>query len=55
MCGSSRPQMFCKKGVLRNFGKFTWKYLYHNFFFNEVADLHLQLYWERDSGTGIFM
>ena len=25
---SSRPEVFCKNGVLRNFGKFTGKHLY---------------------------
>ena len=33
-----------RKGVLRNFGKFTGKNLCHNFFFNKVAGLGLQLY-----------
>ena len=26
-CRSSRPEVFCKKGVLRNFTKFTGKHL----------------------------
>ena len=30
---SSRPEMFCKKGVLRNFAKFTGKHLCHSLFF----------------------
>ena len=30
---SSRPKMFCKKGVLKNFAKFTGKYLYQSLFF----------------------
>ena len=29
---SSRPEVFCKKGVLRNFAKFTGKHLCHIFF-----------------------
>ena len=35
---SSRPEMFCKKGVLRNFAKFTGKHLCQRLFFNKVAD-----------------
>ena len=29
--------MFCGKGVLRNFAKFTWKHLYQSLFFDKVA------------------
>ena len=29
---------FCKRGVLRNFSKFTGKHLYQSLFFNKVAD-----------------
>ena len=36
---SSRPEVFCKKGVLKNFAKITGKHLCHSLFFNEVADL----------------
>ena len=36
---SSHPEVFCKKGVLRNFAKFTGKHLKQSFFFNKVADL----------------
>ena len=36
---SSCPEMFCKKGVLRNFTKFTGKHLCQSFFFNKVAGL----------------
>ena len=34
---SSRPEVFCKKGVLRNFAKFTGKHLCQILFFNKVA------------------
>ena len=34
---SSRPEMFCKKEVLRNFPKFTRKHLRQSLFFNRVA------------------
>ena len=32
----SHPEMFCKKGVLRNFAKFTGKHLCQSLFFNKV-------------------
>ena len=35
---SSRPEVFCEKGVLRNFSKFTGKQLCQSLFFNRVAD-----------------
>ena len=34
---SSRPEVFYKKGVLRNFAKFTGKHLCQSLFFNKVA------------------
>ena len=34
---SSRPGVFCEKGVLRNFAKFTGKHLCQRLFFNKVA------------------
>ena len=36
---SSRLNVFCKKGVLRNFAKFTGKHLCQSLFFNKVAGL----------------
>ena len=39
MCKSSRPDVFCKKGVLKNFTKFAGKHLCQNLFFNKVAGL----------------
>ena len=38
-CRSSHPEMFCKKGVLRNFAKFTGKHVCQNLFFKKVAGL----------------
>ena len=32
---SSRPEMFCEKGVLKNLAKFTGKHLRWSFFFNK--------------------
>ena len=36
---SSRLEVFCRKGVLRNFGKFTGKHLCQSLLFNKVAGL----------------
>ena len=33
---SSRPVVFCKKGVLRSFTKFTGKHLCRSLYFNKV-------------------
>ena len=38
---SSRPEVFCKKGVLKNFAQFTGKHLCQGLFFNKVAGLRL--------------
>ena len=34
---SSRPNLFCEKGVLRTFANFTGKHLRQTLFFNKVA------------------
>ena len=34
-------KVFCKKGVLRNFAKFTGKHLCYSLFFNKVAGLRV--------------
>ena len=34
---SGRPEVFCNKGALRNFAKFTGKNLCQSLFFNKVA------------------
>ena len=36
---SNCPEVLCKKGVLRNFAKFTAKHLCQSLFFNKVAGL----------------
>ena len=46
---SSRSEVFCKKGVLRNFAKFVGKHLCQSLFFNKVAGLSLT------SGTGVLL
>ena len=49
---SSRPELFCKKCVLKNFTKFTGKHLRQSLFFKKVAGIRLQLSLKKDSGTG---
>ena len=39
---SSRQEVFCEKGVLRNFTKFAGKHLCQSLFFNKVAGLRPQ-------------
>ena len=41
--GSSRPEVFCKKGILTNFAKFAAKHLCQSLFFNKVAGLRPEL------------
>ena len=36
---SSRQVVFCKKGILKNFAKFTGKHLCQSLYFNKVAGL----------------
>ena len=40
---SSQPEVFCEKGVLKNFAKFTEKHLCLSLFFNKVTGLWLLL------------
>ena len=35
------PEVYCRKGVLKSFAKFTWKHLCQSLFFNKVACLRL--------------
>ena len=49
----SHPEVFCGKGVLRNFAKVTGKHLFQSLFFNKVAGFSLQLYLKRDSSTDV--
>ena len=38
-CRSSRPDVICRKSVLRNFSKFTGRHLCQGLFFNKVSGL----------------
>ena len=49
---SSHRKCSVRTGVARIFTKFTEKHLCQGLFFNKVAGLR-QLYWKRDSGTGV--
>ena len=44
-----------KKGVLKNFTKFTGKHMCQNLFFYKVAGLRLATLLKKDSGTGVFL
>ena len=52
---SSHKKCSKKKGVLRNFTKFTGKHLCQSLFFNKVAGLRSTTLLKRDSGTGAFL
>ena len=43
-----------KKGVLRNFAKFTGKHLCQSLFFNKIAGIACNFIKKRDSGTDVF-
>ena len=47
LCRSSHSDVFCKKGVLRKFSKFTGKHLCQSLFFNKVGGL--------GNFTGVFL
>ena len=42
---SSRPEVFCKKGVLRNLTKLTGKHLCQSIFFNKVTPFYTERLW----------
>ena len=44
---SSHPELFCKKGVLRNFAKFTGKHLCQSLFFDKRVSLLKKRLWHR--------
>ena len=48
-CRSSRPEVFCRNGILSNFAKFTGKYLCQSLYFNKVgpATLLKKRLWHR--------
>ena len=52
---SSCQEVYCKKGVLRNFAKFTGKRLCQSLFFNKVTGIRPATLLKRDYGTGFFL
>ena len=52
---SSHPVVFCEKGVLEKFAKFTVKHLCQSFFLIKLQASSLQLYWKKYSGGGVFL
>ena len=46
--------MFCKKRVLRNFPKFTWKHLCQSLLFNKVAGLRPATLLKRETLAQVF-
>ena len=52
---SSRPEVFYKIGVLKNFAKIHRKIPMLESFFNKVTELSLQLCLKRDPGSGVFL
>ena len=51
---NSRPEVFHKIDILKNFAEFIGKHLCHSLF-NKFAGWRLQPYQKRDSGTGDFL
>ena len=54
LCRSSRPEVFCKKGVFKNFAKFTEKHLCQNLFFNKVAGLRSVTLLKQETLTQVY-
>ena len=53
-CRSSHRRCSVKKGVLRNFAKFTGKHLYQSLYFNKVAGPRLQAFVKEKFHQGEF-
>ena len=49
------PEVFCKKGIFRNFLNFTGKHLCQSLFFIKLQSWSQKLYWKRDSSTAVFL
>ena len=55
ICRSSHQRCSVRKGILRNFAKFTGKHLCQSLFLNKVVGLRPTTLLKRDSGTGVFL
>ena len=53
MVKSNRPEVFCEKGVSKNFAKFTGKHLRQSLFLIKLQAWGLQLYW-KETLTQVF-
>ena len=51
---NSRPEVFCEKGVLRNFARFTGKLLCQSVFFNKVAGAAACNFIEKETLAQVF-
>ena len=51
---SSSPELLCKKGVLKNFPKFTGKHLSLTLFFHDVAGLIVYNFVEKETLAQVF-
>ena len=54
IAGSSHPELFCRKGVLKNFEKFTRKQLCWNFFLIKLQTCSPATLLKSNSSTGAF-
>ena len=52
---SSHPEVFCKKGVLKNFAKFAEKHLCQKVFFDKVAGLRTATLLKKRLCKGVFL
>ena len=52
---SSHLEVFCKKGVLKNFAKFTGKHLHRRHFLNKVAAWKPENLSKGSPGTRVFL
>ena len=54
MFRSNRSEVFCEKGVLRNFAKFTGKHLSQGLFFNKVSGLRSATLNKKETPAQVF-
>ena len=52
---SSRPEVFCEIGALKNFAKFTGKHLCQSHFFNKVAGRRPVALWKKGPWQRCFL
>ena len=55
LLGLTIDNIFNFEIYINNFAKFTGKHLYQSLFFHKVSGGRLQIYYKRDSGTGVFL